>query len=53
MDYINNDNESSLVQGVLKRSLQNYKLPVYKTKIKVSRYPDIVTGSTTIFEYQK
>jgi len=52
MDYINNGSESSLVQDVLKMSLQNYKLSVYKTKIKVSRYPDIVTGPTTIFEYQ-
>jgi len=53
MDYITNGSESSLVQGVFKRSLQNYKLSVYKTKTKVSRYPDTVTGQTTIFEYQK
>jgi len=32
MEYKNNDSESSLAQGVLKRSPQNYKLSEYKTK---------------------
>ena len=45
MDYINNGSESSLVQGVLKRSLQNYKLSVYKTTNKGQSIPKHCNGS--------
>jgi len=32
MEYINNDNESSLAEGVFKRSPQNYKFSVYNNQ---------------------
>jgi len=53
MRYINTDDGSSKIQGVLKRPPQKEKQSQYIYIGEVSRYPNILTGSTTSYECHK